>query len=488
MKREIVLSVREREVRVAVLEDETLVEFYIEREDMRSGVGDIYKGKITAVRPELRAAFVDIGQEKAAFLPLSDLGEEVWENGHRRKVRAGDEVLVQIVKEPYSTKGARLTTYISIPGRYLVLMPTLDTVGVSKKIRKREERERLLSIAKKLKPEGLGIIVRTEGEGKSEEEFRSDLSYLLKLWRKIERETKKRPAPALVHKEEELIIKITRDLMTRETETLAVDSKEAYKQIVSYLKTFSPEYVERVKLYTGELPIFDAYGIEKEIQKIFRRKIWLKKGGYIVIEPTEAFWVIDVNSGKFSSVRDHQKMIFETNLEAAREIARQLRLRDIGGIVLIDFIDMRNPSYRKKLLDTFRKYLRKDRATVKVFDMTRLGIVELTRERVRSSVAHSFIEPCPFCSGRGTVLSKPYILSKIERWFERRGDYLKKKRVFIKVHPFIAEYLSTEGRSIFEKFSREYSANITIHADGSMPVDEVRIKRIEGEMETEEVI
>jgi len=480
--KEIVLSVSKREVRVAVIEDGNLVEFYIEREDIKSSIGDIYFGRVEAIRENLKAAFVDIGVEKAAFLPLANASYEVFEGEgkmiHRRKIVPKDNIIVQVVKEPYGTKGARITTFITIPGRYAVLMPTTNHLGVSRKIAGKKERRRLLKIGRAYKPKKMGLILRTEAENKTADAIVEDIRYLTSVWKDITKRLKDTEPPELIHKEVDLILKITRDHFTGKDSVLYVDSKEGYNKIIRYLQNISLSDVKRVKLHSSTTPIFEDMGIEKEISKIYRRNIWLKNGGYIVIDRTEAFWVIDVNSGKFNRIKAQEEMIYEINLEAAKEIARQLRLRDIGGIIVIDFIDMKTEAHKKSLLIYFEKFLKNDRAKVSIVDITELGLVELTRTRVRSNVSSIFIEDCPYCSGKGFVLSKPYLLSRVESWFKRRARYLKGSELTLNAHPEIIKYIEREGKELLEFYVSRYKMNIHLVPDVGLHLENINIYRI----------
>jgi len=485
--KEIILSLSKREVKVAVIEDGNLVEFYIESEGIQSNIGDIYYGRVEAVRKNLNAAFVDIGVEKSAFLPLTDTSYEVWESEgkrlHRRKISANDNILVQVVKEPYGTKGTRITTFITIPGRYVVLMPTTNHLGVSRKISNKKERRRLLKIGKACKPKKMGIILRTEAEGKDANAISEDIKYLSSVWQDVRKRLKDISPPALIHKEVDLTLKATRDHFTGKDAVLYVDNKEAYNKIVRYLKAFSSNDIKRVKLYSSDIPIFESMGIEKELSKIYRRNVWLKNGGYIVIDRTEAFWVIDVNSGKFNKIKEQEDMIYEINSEASKEIARQLRLRDIGGIILIDFIDMKSEAHKNALLKNFEKILRRDRAKVSIAGITQLGIVELTRTRVRSNVSSVFIENCPYCNGKGFVLSKPYILSRIESWFKRRAKYLQGSEITLYGHPEIIKYIEKEGKEMLEFYASHYKMSIHLVPDIHLHIEDINIYRIEKDRE-----
>ena len=430
MNRSIIINADAYETRIAILDDHELVELLVERADQRRHVGDIYKGRVNAVLPGMQAAFVDLGLPKTGFLHASDLTaslgdlediSDLEENGDKRRRRApppkvedclkkGQEVLVQITKESIGTKGPRVTQQVSLPGRFCVLMPGVDHVGVSRRIEERAERQRIKAIIADLKPKTVGLIARTAGEGKSDTDFATDVKYLTKLWTKIERKATTVRAPAVVHRELEMTASLIRDLFTDDIDEVIIDDKESFAEIQSYLKHVSPELTERVQLYKGREPIFDAFNIESQIEKTFDRKVWLKKGGYICIDHAEALVAIDVNTGRFTGKKNQEETIFRTNMEAAREIPRQLRLRDIGGIIVIDFIDMEIESNKRAVLEELRGELRHDRARTKAFAVSELGLIEMTRQRERSSLLHYYTEDCPSCAGLGKVPSPETML------------------------------------------------------------------------------
>ncbi len=500
MPTEILLNAGSNEVRVAVLEDKQLAELYVERADLTRTVGDIYKGRTTSIRPSLRAAFVDIGMRRQSFLPLSDAGHEILDYEEMapkspeaegisstevpsEPVKVGEEILVQIAKEPMGTKGARVTSCLSIPGRYLVLMPTVDHVGVSRRIEDRAERRRLRDICSKMKPEAFGLIVRTAALGVGEKEFKRDIKSLLKTWSRIRRNADRCKAPCLVYRDAELVIRLIRDLFTTKVDSLIVDSKEEYRRITSHLKAVSPRLTAKVSLYGGEMPIFDAYGVEKQIDSIFSRKVPLKAGGYICIDQTEALVAIDVNSGRYSKKEDPDKMSLEINLEAAKEIARQLRLRDIGGIIVIDFIDMKSPQDKRKVVGELRKALRNDKAKAETLRISQFGLVEMTRERVRPPLIHTFYEPCPVCKGGGRVLSKTSLATRVQKWLERNGPKLAGKQIQIRAFPTVADHLSLEEVDFLSKISRQHRVGIQVRGDPTLSVDEIRIFRLDTNQE-----
>ncbi|MGE5176669.1 MAG: Rne/Rng family ribonuclease, partial [Hyphomicrobiales bacterium] len=387
MRREIIINASPSETRIALLEDKHLVEVMVERPEAVRRVGDIYKGRVNAVLPGMQAAFVDLGLEKSAFLHASDLTpddsdlDDLFDdeepepsdrrggNGRGRRdeqaprieeaLKKGQEILVQITKEPIGTKGPRVTTQVSLPGRFLVLMPGHDHIGVSRKIEERGERARLKTLLRELKPKDAGVIVRTVGAEQGKKEFESDIRFLEQLWAKIAKQAQRAKAPALLHQEMEFTTGLIRDIFTEDVDQLVIDSAEDFKKIQKYLATYAPNLRARAKLYRGQAPIFDHFEIEPEIEKAMDRKVWLKKGGYITIDQTEALVAIDVNTGRFTGKKSQEETILKTNLEAAAEIARQLRLRDLGGIIVLDFIDMEDEGNKKQVADTLRQHLKR---------------------------------------------------------------------------------------------------------------------------------
>jgi ribonuclease G len=421
VKREILVNVTPKETRVAILEDEQLVELLVDREEEERHVGDIYKGLVTAVLPGMQSAFVDIGMEKSGFLHVSDLASSTYHDedddeedggnggrgGRRRRggrrgrdsgpaiqdvLKRGQEIIVQVTKEAISTKGPRLTGQISLPGRFLVFMPGVDHVGVSRKIDDRSERNRLRQILRDVKPAEGGVIVRTAGEETSREEFEREVRGLTETWKRVRNKAQRSPAPSLLHQEEELTSGLIRDIFSEKVDRLVIDDRQLYQQVRKYLKSVSPELLDRVKLYNDRIPLFDAMGIEPEIEGAMQREVRLSSGGSIVIEPTEALVSIDVNTGRYTGRKDPEATILRTNLEAAREIARQLRLRDIGGIIVCDFIDMELAANRKKVLHELKSWLGRDRAKTKAFEVSDLGLIEMTRQRRRPSLYQTATE------------------------------------------------------------------------------------------------
>jgi ribonuclease G len=495
------------ETRVAILEDEVLVELMVDRPDSSRIIGDIYLGRIEAVLPGIQAAFVDIGTDKAAFLHVSDVAAEEDEdeddgdttdddpdatalsdggNGRRRRsrryppiqdiLRKGQELLVQVTKEPISTKGPRVTAQISLPGRFLVYMPDSHHVGVSRKIEDREERSRLRSLAREILPKNAGgVIVRTVGEELTRETFELELKSLLSTWKQIQRKSGRARSPAVIHREAKLIKGIIRDLFSVKVDSLTIDSQEVYQEVRQYLDAIDPSLLERVHLYQDSLPLFDRYEIEAEIQEAFQRRVALPSGGYIIIEPTEALVSIDVNTGRYTGKRDPEKTILRTNLDAAREIARQLRLRDIGGIVVCDFIDMESKQNRERVLQELRQHLSRDRARTKAFQVSELGLIEMTRQRVRPSLYQMQTTACPTCSGSGRIFTPETVVRRIERAIRRVNAEGKERSLVVRVHPEVALYILEQEPGFLRRLERESRLGITLRDDPLMHQDRFRL-------------
>jgi ribonuclease G len=501
VKREILMNTTAKETRVAILEDDVLVELMVDRPDAGRMVGDIYLGKVDAVLPGIQAAFVDIGTEKAAFLHVSDVAqeetngggaggaaeEEDEEEGDRRRtrryppiqdvVKKGQELVVQVSKEPISTKGPRVTANISLPGRFLVFMPPpSDHVGVSRKIEDREERARLRALARGILPEGAGgVIVRTVGEELTQETFQRELNSLMGTWKQIQKRAKRGRAPAPVHREAKLTAGIIRDLFSQKVDSLTVDSRDVHAEVVKYLELVDPTLVERVHLYEEPVPLFDALGIEKAIHEAFQRRVTLPSGGYIIIEPTEALVSIDVNTGRYTGKKDPEKTILKTNLDAAKEIARQIRLRDTGGIIVCDFIDMESKQNRERVLQELRTHLARDRARTKAFQVSELGLIEMTRQRVRQSLYQSQTEACPCCSGTGRIFTPETIVRRIERAVRRAATDGKERSLVARVHPEVALYVLEEERDFAKRLDRETKVKVTLRDDPLLRQDDYKI-------------
>ncbi len=505
MKREILISGSPRETRAAILEDDRLVELLVDRPDARRMVGDIYLGTVEAVLPGIQAAFVNIGVEKSAFLHASDLiasededephdpDEENGDGGggateggggrpRRRTPNVADELkkgqakLVQVTKEPIGTKGARVTAQVSLAGRFLVYMPFASKVGVSRKIENRDQRAKLRELVAKLVPKDSGgWIIRTVAEDLTEQSCKREIEHLHELWTKIERKAGSVRAPALLQRETSLTRGIIRDLFSDKVDSLLVDWKMLYNEIVQYLKQIDPDLLGRVKLHLAETPLFDEYDIEAEIRSLFKPRVDLPTGGYLIVQPTEALTSIDVNTGRYTGKKDPESTILKTNLEAAREVARQLRLRDIGGIIVVDFIDMESRANRDKVLQELRTHLGRDRARTKAFAVSELGLIEMTRQRVRPSLWHSMTAECPTCSGTGRVVRPEVVVRRMERSLKRAGAEHKEHQLAVRLHPEVALYLVEQEPNFLRQLEQQTGLELEVRDDPMMRLDEFRM-------------
>ncbi|MBI3609422.1 MAG: Rne/Rng family ribonuclease [Nitrospirae bacterium] len=561
MATEIVINTTREETRVAVLENRAVTELYIDRRKDQGIVGNVYKGRVVKVLPGMQAAFVDIGQERAAFLYVDDItvqtndyarfleetddkpdgasreraeektgktadapgaaeaveaespmtaappeeaddgeepsggeeraGREARETELRESERPkprrsgsksiedmlqeGQEIMVQVTKEPMGTKGPRVTMYVSLPGRYLVLMPNVNHVGVSRRIGRDEERGRLKDLIYRLRKPGTGYIVRTVSEGMTEEEVRADMAFLDLVWKNILKKKEPGSAPLLLHNDLDLVFRTIRDLFTHKVDRLIVDSKPEYERIKEFVNTFMPDLSSRVELYDREESLFDNLEIELEISKALGRKVWLKSGGYIVIDHTEALTVIDVNTGRFVGRRHLEDTILKTNLEAVKEIAYQLRLRNIGGIIVIDFIDMERERNREKVYNLFQEALSKDRAKSRILRISELGLVEMSRERTREDLLRVMCEPCSYCEGRGYTKSPTTVCYELFREIRKVGTSPKNKKIIIGVHPDVANLLYDEERQSIDDLEREMHKKIIIKADSNLHIEQYDI-------------
>ncbi len=493
MANELIINVAPQETRVALLEDKVLAELYIERTKDRGIVGNIYKGKVVKVLPGMQAAFVDIGLERAAFLYVSDVYgrvedyEEVGFQGEEVPLYVspsspiedllseGQELLVQVSKEPLGTKGTRITSHITLPGRYLVFMPTVDHVGVSRRIKDERERKRLREIVQTMKPASCGFIVRTASEGAEPGEIRNDMEFLLHLWENVQKKRESSSAPSLIHSDLTMVLRVIRDILSPQVNRIIIDSREEYENIISFINTYMPKQKYEIMLFEDREPIFDAYGIEMEIDKILGRKVWLKSGGYIVIDMTEALVAIDVNTGRYVGKRNLADTILKTNLEAAKEIAYQLRLRNIGGIIIIDFIDMEREGDREKVYQVLEEALRKDRQKTNIFKISELGLVEMTRKRTRENVSRFLGESCPYCEGSGLIKGKTTVCYDIFRQIERTSSELGGPTILVEVNPDIADLLYEEERAGVEDLERKLKKKIVIKAKSGFHVEQFNI-------------
>ena len=457
MSEEILINVTPRETRVAMVENGVLQEVFIERASRLGLVGNIYKGKIQRVLPGMQAAFVDIGLERTAFLHASDIfqgnGGEKKEDNILNLVRQGQEVLVQVVKDPLGSKGARLTTHLSIAARFLVFMPGQEHIGVSQKIEGEEERQHLREIITGLVQEigQGGYIVRTVAERMSEAELRSDMEFLHKLWAEIQERAATAPAGSLVHEDLRLLMRTMRDQVGAEVEKVRIDSRENFDKVLKFASKFIPELAPRIEYYPGERPIFDLYNIEDEIQKALGRKVQLKSGGYLIIDQTEAMTTIDVNTGAFVGHRNLEETIFKTNLEATQAIARQLRLRNLGGIIILDFIDMAEAEHRAQVMRALERSLERDRAKSHICEVSGLGLVEMTRKRTRESLEHVLCEACPTCEGRGSVRTAETVCYEIFRELLREARQFDAQQFLVLASQEVVDImLDEESTSVAE--------------------------------------
>ncbi len=421
--KQIIVNVEDFEIKAALVEDNKLGEFFVQREDKKRVNGNIYKGRVANILPGMESAFVDIGLDKNAFLYVKDLREfeEKYLDGIKNSQRpiedilnVGDEVIVQILKEPRDNKGARVTTHYTIPGKYLVLMPNNDYIAISQKIVDQEERKRLEGILNEVKPENVGVIIRTAAEGKSEIHFEKEIEYLIKKWNEIESQITKAKVGEILYKDNDLIKRIGRDIFSKDVDKLVIDNEEKYWELMDYLSAFSEtSFRTKIELYDDKRPIFESYSVNAELEKALKETVWLDCGGYLVIQKTEALISIDVNTGKNTGSCNLEDTVLETNLEAAEEIPRQLRLRNLSGIIIIDFIDMKLDEDKKKVLEVLEKNLKKDRVKNNVIHFTDLGLVEMTRKRVGRPLSSYFLEECSRCGGTGYVKSKDVIIHDI---------------------------------------------------------------------------
>jgi ribonuclease G len=487
--REILVNVTPRETRMAVLENGQLMEVRFERGERV--VGNLYKGVVQNVLPGMDAAFVNIGLERNAFLYVGDIipegseGEEAPASIKRTELRKrnigellkiGQEILVQVIKAPRGTKGARVTTRLTLPGRYVVLMPEGSHLGVSRKIEDRAERERLRQIGQALHPPGFGLILRTEAEGKTEKEIKQDIDYLVELWETIRQTAQQVSAPALVHRDASLLYRIVRDVFSSEVARFWIDDPEEFEKVHEVLRLIAPSLRSRVMLYDKPTPLFEYFNVEKEMERLMRRKVWLKSGGYITIDETEAFTAIDVNTGKFTGKTSLADTILKTNLEAVEEIGRQLRLRDIGGIIVIDFIDMTRRSDHRQVMQALQRVLKRDRARFRIGRISSLGLVELTRKRTGESVTEGLSRPCPVCYGRGRIPSPETVSLWIERELVSRAQKEHAEAYFIEAHPDAIEQLIGEDGMNIEMLEHALECALFARARPEMPIEEYRIQ------------
>lgn len=466
MSKSIIANVMPEETRVALLEDGQLMEISVERSESGHLVGNIYKGRVKNVLPGMQAAFVDIGRDKNAFLYMGDTGRQAA----CQHLTIGQDVLVQIAKDAMGDKGPRATISLTLPGRYIVLMPTVDYIGISRRIEDEPERERLRQLAEKIRPEGMGVIVRTVAAGKNQEELMKDMAYLVNMWSTLSARAKRINAPALIYKDADLVVRIVRDYLTDDVTEFVLDSQEAYNRVIDLLKYTSPELTDCVKLYeptaqSGD--IFSRFNLDACLDSLQNRRVDLKSGGYLVIDHTEALTVIDVNTGKFVGNTNLSETVFQTNLEAAAQIARQLRLRDIGGIIIIDFIDMDKPEQRANVLAALEQEMKKDRTKFNVLGITSLGLVEMTRKKARQNINSMLYSPCPCCLGKGRIKSLETVIIDIKRELRRLNKRSRPGgKLLIQVHPQVAEHLNRQGE--LKRLEQETARALAVEAAASM--------------------
>lgn len=508
MVKEIVINSTATQTRVAITEDGLLADFFVDYPENRRTVGDIYLGKVARVLPGIKAAFIDIGMKHDAFLHFSDIGESTKQlqeligeedsdvdedeeedsskteaqkrNGSEDskpqipKLQKGEQILVQITKEPVNNKGVRVSSSISLPGRFCVLLPFDGKVGISKKISDFRERKRLRQIAKSILPKNYGLIIRTVAKDQSENALREDLNNLMKTWREIEAAIKTEKPPALIYQDLNTTSSVIRDLFTPDITKVFIDSKKLYKQIKNYVSVVQPSLVDKIELFPSGTSIFESFKIEEQIKTLMSRKVPLPSGGYLIIEHTEAMVVVDVNSGRYAKSKDQELNSLKTDLEAAREIARQLRLRDIGGIIVVDFIDLEEEKNRKKIFDELKKEFRRDRAKVSVLPMSDFGLIQITRQRIRQNIMQTMKETCPYCLGSGLLTKHSHILYDLEDWLKKLKKTSKERRLILKCHPLFAARLR-EGKDVsLFKLQLKYFVRIKIVEDNDMKIGQLK--------------
>ncbi len=503
----LVINAEGPETRVALIEKGLLAELYIERRRERGIVGNIYKGRVKRVLPGMQAAFVDIGVEKSAFLYVGDIrgapedfralfsdssdeapgrkkakGDKSADKDKRNArieelVKEGQEVLVQVAKGPIGGKGARVTSYVSLPGRNLVFMPTVDHVGISRRISSEKERKRLREIVDSMRPEGAGFIVRTVADGVAEKELRADMEFLIKLWNSILQKKQSQRAPVQLYSDLDLLLRTVRDLFTPEVDKLILDSKSEHERLLKFVGAFMPDFAGKIELYDGREPIFDGYGLESEIDRALQRKVLLKSGGSLIIDQGEALTAIDVNTGKFVGKKSQslEETITKNNLEAAKEVADQLRLRNIGGMIIVDFIDMDKASNREKVLRAFEESLKADKAKANVTKISELGLVEMTRKRTRESLGRMLTESCPYCDGKGYVKSKTTVCAEILRCLRRDGNAFRADGIVVTCNPEIADLLVTVEQSYIDELEKRLQRRIIVTAKKRLHIEKFEL-------------
>lgn len=498
--KQLIINCAPFETRVALLEGSQIVEYYIERTKERGIFGSIYKGKVARVLPGMQSAFVDIGLERAAFLYGGDiapskpadleamsLNEENEEPTRARQnadfridelVQEGQEIVVQVAKDSIGTKGARVTTYLSLPGRFVVLMPNMRHIGISRKIQDEKERDRLKSIIEAVRPGDVGFVVRTASEGVPGEKLEADVQFLLKMWESIKQKMSEPTVPQRIHEDLNLVFRSTRDLLTRDLDRIVVDNNAVYDDLVRFLNRFSIKLGAQVHLYEGQVGIFDAYGIELEINRALSSKVWLKSGGYIIIDETEALTSIDVNTGRYVGNKSLGDTIVRTNLEAVKEIVLQLRLRNIGGIIIIDFIDMDRAEDRDRVFQALNEELVNDKSRTSALKISEFGLVQMTRKRTEQSLSRKLCSPCPYCTGSGKVKSAASITYELIRDLVREFSRQRSEKFIVRAHPTIADRLHEEDREFLSDLTEHYSKKIVVKAVEHFHVEKFEISTV----------
>ena len=500
---EIAINRTPQETRVAVLENKVVTELYVDRAQKKDFVGNVYKGKVVKVLPGMQAAFVDIGLERAAFMHVSDLsvgtepGDILVESDEDEKgpefprprrqtvlpiqelLEENQELVVQISKGPIGTKGPRVTSYCSLPGRFLVLMPNVDHVGVSRRIAEEDERSRLKDIIKRIREPGYGYIVRTVSEGVSEEDLKSDVGFLTAMWKDIVKKQEVSSAPAALHTDLDLTLRVVRDLFTKNVKRLLIDSKEECEAVKEFVRLYLPDQTSRIFHYDKDESLFDHLGIEMELSRALSRKVWLKSGGHIVIDHAEAMTVVDVNTGRYVGKRDQEETILKNNLEAAREVAYQIKLRGIGGIIIIDFIDMERGRNRDKVYQALVDAMANDKARTRISRISDLGLVEISRERVREDLLRTLSDVCSDCDGRGYTRSALTVVYDMFRDIRRIGRAAGQQTVVVGAHPHIVEMLQDTEPEALERLQREFHCQIMVNADPLLPLEQYDIVVLE---------
>lgn len=503
VSKQLIINCTTSETRVALIEGGQVSEFYIERAKERGIVGSIYKGKVARVLPGMQSAFVDIGLDRAAFLYGGDIqtstddelpefvedpdkerdndfDDENPPRNHKHfrisdLVKEGQDILVQVAKDSIGTKGARITTYLSLPGRYVVLMPSINHIGVSRRIQTEEERSRLRGIVQRTKPDGMGIIVRTASEYVADEKIIADIEFLVKLWESIRAKSSKTKSPAMVHEDLNLVFRATRDLLSKDLDRIVIDDRQKYEDLVRFLNRFSVKLGAQVQLYQGDVAIFDAYGIELEIARALSSKVWLKSGGYLVIQQTEALTAIDVNTGRFVGNKSLGDTIVKTNLEAVREIVLQLRLRNIGGIIILDFIDMERGDDRDRVFGALLDELKKDKAKTSVLRISEMGLVQMTRKRTEESLAQKLCMPCTYCEGKGEVKSPITVAYELMRELVREFSKTKAEGFLVRAHPQVADRLCEEDREFIDELKAKFGKKVLVKSASEFHVEHFEV-------------